>query len=348
MPTTSLIFTCPASTLTCTLRRRCGTPSLAWASCGAATTPPVRLRWVKRVRTTLMFITVIVQVQRYCNVSTERRAKAALYLNFIGVALLISCACLCGIALYGFYGHCDPLRAGAITKTDQLMPYFVMAELQHLPGLAGLFVSCVFSASLSTMSSGFNALATVTYDDFLGQTAFMKALPERKVQMVSKAVAFGYGILAILMAFVVSQINSILEVGERSVDVLTAHFVWCTYRQPSPLRALWSAQCLAFSSSASSVRLPTPLASSAASLPASFLASGCSLARSPFRRNRKCCPLKLTSVQLMRPLLLPPRCSPLVRRWRRWTPMTPIERECCTFTISPFSWCPFLVVSFHS
>src|SRR5699024_7914117 len=101
--------------------------------------------------------------------------------------------------------------------TDQLMPYFVMRELQHLPVLAGLFVSCVFSASLSTMSSGFNALATVTYDDFLSRTAFVRSLPERKVQMISKLIAFGYGLLAILMAFVVSQINSILEVRRRSL-----------------------------------------------------------------------------------------------------------------------------------
>lgn len=151
------------------------------------------------------------EVQRYCNVSTERKAKFSLYLNFIGVALLISCACLCGISLYGYYATCDPLKLGAITKTDQLMPYFVMHELRHLPGMAGLFVSCVFSASLSTMSSGFNALATVTYDDFLRHTSFMKKLPERKVQMVSKLVACFYGLFAILMAFVVSRINSILE-----------------------------------------------------------------------------------------------------------------------------------------
>ena len=86
-----------------------------------------------------------------------------------------------------------------------------MHELRHLPGMAGLFVSCVFSASLSTMSSGFNALATVTYDDFLRHTSFMKKLPERKVQMISKLVACFYGLFAILMAFVVSRINSILE-----------------------------------------------------------------------------------------------------------------------------------------
>ncbi|OTF82445.1 sodium-coupled monocarboxylate transporter 1-like protein, partial [Euroglyphus maynei] len=171
------------------------------------------------------------EVQRYCNVTTQRRAKlyvllypiqnilnnfqsiyliSSLYVNFLGVAFLISCACLCGVALFGVYYDCDPLRTGAITKTDQLMPHFVMNHLRHIPGMAGLFVSCVFSASLSTMSSGFNALATVTYDDFLSRTNVRK-LPEKQIQQISKFIAFGYGMLAIAMAFVVSQINSILE-----------------------------------------------------------------------------------------------------------------------------------------
>lgn len=151
------------------------------------------------------------EVQRYCNVKTERRAKFALYVNFLGVSVLISCACLCGIALYGYYADCDPFKLGHIQKTDQLMPYFVINELKHLPGLAGLFVSCVFSASLSTMSSGFNALATVTYDDFLSKTNLLRNMSEKRQQMVSKLIAFSYGAAAIGMAFVVSQINSILE-----------------------------------------------------------------------------------------------------------------------------------------
>lgn len=60
------------------------------------------------------------------------------------------------------------------------------------------------------MSSGFNALATVTYDDFLSRTSIRK-LPERRIQQISKLIAFTYGMAAIAMAFVVSQINSILE-----------------------------------------------------------------------------------------------------------------------------------------
>ncbi len=35
-----------------------------------------------------------------------------------------------------------------ITKADQIVPYFVMDTLGSIPGLSGLFVAGVFSASL--------------------------------------------------------------------------------------------------------------------------------------------------------------------------------------------------------
>lgn len=54
------------------------------------------------------------------------------------------------------------------------MPYFVMDTLNQFPGAAGLFVCCVFSAALSTLSSGFNALAAVTWDDILSKTPLSK------------------------------------------------------------------------------------------------------------------------------------------------------------------------------
>ena len=51
------------------------------------------------------------------------------------------------------------------------MPYYVMDTMGHIPGLPGLFVVCVFSGALSTLSSGYNALATVTWDDFFKVSA---------------------------------------------------------------------------------------------------------------------------------------------------------------------------------
>ena len=40
-----------------------------------------------------------------------------------------------------------------------------METLGRFPGFAGLFVSCILSASLSTISSGVNSMATVIIED---------------------------------------------------------------------------------------------------------------------------------------------------------------------------------------
>lgn len=42
-----------------------------------------------------------------------------------------------------------------------------MDLLGNLPGIPGLFVACVYSATLSTVSSGLNSLAAVCLKDFI-------------------------------------------------------------------------------------------------------------------------------------------------------------------------------------
>lgn len=128
----------------------------------------------------------------------------------VGMVLLLSCAMLCGIAIFAVYGRCDPLKQGLIERSDQLMPYFVMDKLQGIPGLPGLFVACVFSASLSTLSSGFNALATVTWDDFLRHTSLAQ-MSEIRIKLLCKLVGAMYGILSIFMAFFVGLVGNVLQ-----------------------------------------------------------------------------------------------------------------------------------------
>uniref|UniRef100_V5ICF2 Putative na+iodide/myo-inositol/multivitamin symporter n=1 Tax=Ixodes ricinus TaxID=34613 RepID=V5ICF2_IXORI len=138
------------------------------------------------------------QVQRFCSVSTLKKAKTALYVNIPGVMMNISLGCLAGLVIYANYPDCDPLKSGKITKSDQLIPFFVMKTLSVVPGLPGLFVACVFSGALSTLSSGFNSLAAVTWEDFLVKWS---NFTERQAAYVTKAVAAFYGFLTIGMAF---------------------------------------------------------------------------------------------------------------------------------------------------
>lgn len=54
-------------------------------------------------------------------------------------------------------------------QIDQLMPFYVVEAMRAVPGLAGLFVAGIFSASLSTVSSSCNSLAAVTLADYISR-----------------------------------------------------------------------------------------------------------------------------------------------------------------------------------
>lgn len=46
------------------------------------------------------------------------------------------------------------------------MPFFVVESMGHIPGLSGLFVAGIFSASLSSVSATVNSLVAVTLEDY--------------------------------------------------------------------------------------------------------------------------------------------------------------------------------------
>uniref|UniRef100_A0A8D0HFI5 Uncharacterized protein n=2 Tax=Sphenodon punctatus TaxID=8508 RepID=A0A8D0HFI5_SPHPU len=69
--------------------------------------------------------------------------------------------------MFAYYEEHPLLPQESSTSSDQLVLYFVMDVLQEVPGLPGLFVACLFSGSLSTISSAFNSLATVTMEDLI-------------------------------------------------------------------------------------------------------------------------------------------------------------------------------------
>uniref|UniRef100_A0A673G854 Solute carrier family 5 member 12 n=1 Tax=Sinocyclocheilus rhinocerous TaxID=307959 RepID=A0A673G854_9TELE len=124
-------------------------------------------------------------IQRCISCKTEGHARWALYLNLLGLWIILFCAVVSGLIMYTFYSRCDPWSAGSVSAPDQLMPYFVMEILGAFPGLPGLFVACAFSGTLSTVAASINALATVTYEDFVSQC--FRDLSNRAANWISKA-----------------------------------------------------------------------------------------------------------------------------------------------------------------
>ena len=107
-------------------------------------------------------------------------------------------------------------------KPDQIFPLFVMQVMGDIPCIPGLFVAGVFSGALSTVSSGLNALAAVTFQDFI-QGGCGVQMSEKKKTIVSKGLAVGYGLLAYAIVFLVKYLPGVLEVRLELTNAQTNH-----------------------------------------------------------------------------------------------------------------------------
>ncbi|OWF48976.1 sodium-coupled monocarboxylate transporter 1-like isoform X2 [Mizuhopecten yessoensis] len=178
-------------------------------------------------------------VQRYCALPTLKKAKTAVLLNIIGVFVLVTITCLAGIVVFAYYAEkgCDPLSNEDVSNSNQIIPFFVMEKLGY-PGLPGLFVACLFSGALSTMSSCLNALSAVTWEDILKPCFYN--LSEEKKTWVTRGLVIFYGGCGIGMSFMAMNLGgtvlqaSLSFTGAASgpllgIFVLGAFFPWANW-----------------------------------------------------------------------------------------------------------------------
>uniref|UniRef100_A0A4X2MAM3 Solute carrier family 5 member 8 n=1 Tax=Vombatus ursinus TaxID=29139 RepID=A0A4X2MAM3_VOMUR len=149
------------------------------------------------------------QVQRYLACKTRFQAKLALYLNLLGLWVILTCAVLCGLGLYSMYRNCDPWTSHKVSAPDQLMPYLAVEILSDSPGLPGLFVACAYSGTLSTVSSSISALAAVTVEDLI--KPHLNSPSQKTLSLFSKGTSLFYGILCIGMAALASLMGGLLQ-----------------------------------------------------------------------------------------------------------------------------------------
>ncbi|HRP54908.1 sodium/solute symporter [Agriterribacter sp.] len=104
-----------------------------------------------------------VVVQRYLTTSTESEARRSIYTN----ALMVIPASLIffgvGTALWGYFRH-NPGAINPHGRVDDVFPWFISHELPS--GLSGLVIAGLFAATMSTISSSMNSIATVVTTDF--------------------------------------------------------------------------------------------------------------------------------------------------------------------------------------
>jgi sodium-coupled monocarboxylate transporter 8/12 len=161
------------------------------------------------------------QVQRYCSLPTLKDAIKATAFGIPLSVFTIGTCLLAGIVIFSTYDGCDPIATGKIPVVDIIVPHFVKDKLGFIPGMMGLFTACVFSASLSTLSSGLNSLAAVTWEDFLAKIPGFPELRSDVRAGIIRFLAVWYGILSIALAFVAQHMGSILPATITALGALS-------------------------------------------------------------------------------------------------------------------------------
>ncbi|XP_037824171.1 sodium-coupled monocarboxylate transporter 2-like isoform X1 [Lucilia sericata] len=147
-------------------------------------------------------------VQRIVSLPSLHQARKALIIVGIGVFIIMSFNSFIGLIMFARYFGCDPILAGIVEKADKMMPFFVQDVMGHLLGMPGIFISCVFSAALSTMSAMLNSLAGVVYFDYI--KPFIRHTDAR-ANNIMKIFVVAMGCYCILGGFVVQRFSSILQ-----------------------------------------------------------------------------------------------------------------------------------------
>jgi len=149
-------------------------------------------------------------VQRYVSMPSKRDVPRALLLCFTMIVLMDAGIYYLGLVIYTKYKDCDPISSGRVTKIDQLVPLFVMESSGSLPGVPGLFVAGLYSASLSTVSSGLNSLAAVTLEDFV-RPLVSPTMSDVSATRISKLLSIFYGLIAYGLVYLMANLNHLVE-----------------------------------------------------------------------------------------------------------------------------------------
>ncbi|XP_038056672.1 sodium-coupled monocarboxylate transporter 1-like [Patiria miniata] len=148
------------------------------------------------------------QVQRYNTCRDMKTAHMAMGMFLFGCEVVAILCTLAGLGVFALYGDCDPFSRDLIVFRDELLPYFAVASFSHVPGLAGLLVSGLCSAALSTVSSVINSVVTLTGEHVI--TKIWTEMPDSTYLVVTKLLAVFFGVLNIGMTYFMSSLGDIL------------------------------------------------------------------------------------------------------------------------------------------
>ena len=151
-----------------------------------------------------------------------------------------------GTALYVFYKQ-HPSHLNPMLDVDSTFPQFIAAELPI--GITGLIIAGIFAASMSTLSSCMNSVATLVSVDFYERYA--KKISQRKSKRLAEIITVIAGLIGIGTALLLASANirSALDTSFQLAGLLGGGFAGCYALGLFSKRANWQGAFIGVTSS---------------------------------------------------------------------------------------------------
>ena len=142
-------------------------------------------------------------IQRYLTTKNTKEAQKSIIINAVLTIPSTIIFFSLGTALYSFYTMFPNKINIHLENIDGILPWFISSSLPQ--GISGLLIAGIFAATMSSLDSGMNSVATVVTTDFFKR--FKKNLADTSCLLIAKITTILTGLFGICFALSMSTWN---------------------------------------------------------------------------------------------------------------------------------------------
>tara|TARA_R100000027_G_scaffold53229_1_gene42035 strand:- start:10405 stop:11916 length:1512 start_codon:yes stop_codon:yes gene_type:complete len=159
--------------------------------------------------TAAMYVGDQMSLQRYMTSESIADVRRSFIVNVVGVIGILTILAGIGLSLSAWVAFHPEVELPE--NSDQIFPFFVASQLPS--GLAGLILAALLAATMSSMTSGINALSSTVQLDLMPRQ--FSRVNDRQQLVLARTLSFGIGLTATLGAGLVAQLGQIFDITQK-------------------------------------------------------------------------------------------------------------------------------------
>ena len=159
-------------------------------------------------------------IQRYLTTPDEKSAGRGILVNGVMSVFVSVAFYMIGTGLYTFYKTHPAELDITMGQSDAIFPFFMMSQMPA--GIAGALIAAIFAATMSTISSNINSVATAFSIDFWKR--FRPTTTDSQTVVVARWASVVSGMVGLVLALLMAtwDIQSFLDFFNEILGLLTS------------------------------------------------------------------------------------------------------------------------------